>query len=248
MLVVTLAAACSPGGELPLLAPAAGPAPASAPVAPGPVASARDDGVPPFDPARFVTGVDHPHFPLVPGTTSVFREADGEETILLEVLATPKVILGVSATVVRDRVYVGEELVEDTFDWFAQDEEGNVWYLGEDVKNYAGGVLVDTEGSWEAGVDGARAGIAMLAHPEPGDTYFQEDAPGVAEDRARVRRLDVEVSVPYGRFADCLQTVEWTPLEPGNRGYKFYARGVGLVLESSAGGKGRVELISVTPP
>ena len=219
--------------------------------APGATLAARDLENPPFDPAHFVAGVDHPYFPLVPGTTWTLREADGDETNTIEVLDTagsPKVILGVTATVVRDRVWVGDELVEDTLDWFAQDEDGNVWYLGEDVKNYAGGVLVDTEGSWEAGVNGARAGINMLAAPEAGDTYFQEDAPGVAEDMAKVKRLGTDVSVPYGDFPDALQILEWTPLEHGKSGYKYYASGVGLVLETGTNGKGRSELVSVTLP
>ena len=243
--LVTAAAGCGSDRDAALLGPATSGLESGIPLA---GAAARGDEVPPFDPANFVTGVNHPFFPLVPGTTSTFLEADGEERVLIEVLDTPKVILGITATVVRDRVYVGDELVEDTQDWFAQDKDGNVWYLGEEVKNYVGGVLVDTEGSWEAGVNGARAGINMLAAPELGDAYFQENAPGIAEDQARVRRTDVEVAVPYGTFEDCLQILEWTPLEPGSRGFKFYARGVGLVLESGPGGKGRVELTSVTVP
>jgi hypothetical protein len=167
---------------------------------------------------------------------------------VLDTSGDPKVILGVTATVVRDRVYVGDDLIEDTLDWFAQDKDGNVWYLGEDVKNYSGGVLVDTEGSWEAGVNDAQAGINMLAVPEPGDTYFQENAPDVAEDMAKVKRLGVDISVPYGDFTDVLQILEWTPLEHGKSGYKYYARGVGLVLETDPNGKGRSELVSITLP
>ena len=216
------------------------------------LASTQVQEAPKFDPAKFVAGVNHPFFPLVPGTVSTFDEAPGPdaEHIVVEVLAEPKSILGIAATVVRDRVYVGGELIEDTFDWYAQDQAGNVWYLGEAVKNYQGGVLVSTKGSWEAGLNGAIGGIQMLAEPEPGAAYYQEYAQGVAEDEARVRRDDIHVDVPYGSFDECVQTLEWTKLEPGHRGYKHYARGVGLVLESSAqgGGKvGRVELVSVGP-
>ena len=239
-----LLAGCSPVADRSLL----GPSSSALDALPIPPAALRDFENPVFDPANFVAGVNHPYFPLVPGTTFTYREPDGAETTTIEVLAETKVILGVTATVVRDRVTADGELVEDTLDWFAQDRDGNVWYLGEDVKNYAGGVLVDTEGSWEAGVNGARAGINMLAAPEPGDVYFQEDAPGVAEDRAKVRRVDARVSVPHGDFTDCVQTLEWNELEPGSKGYKFYARGVGLVLESGLNGKGRSELVSVTGP
>ena len=245
---LALTAGCSSDPEGPLLGPAATSTSGLDAAQSGPNATAREFENPPFEPANFVTGVNHPFFPLVPGTTFTFLEPDGDERTVIEVLHETKDILGVTATVVRDRVYVGDDLVEDTLDWFAQDKDGNVWYLGEDVKNYAGGQLVDTEGSWEAGMNGARAGINMLAEPEVGDAYFQEDAPGVAEDKAKVKRDDVDVSVPYGDFEDCLQTLEWITLEPGSKGFKFYARGVGLVLESGLNGKGRSELVSVTTP
>ena len=238
---------CSSDHDQPLL----GPAPTSLDAAGPLTTAARPLENPPFDAKNFVAGVNHPFFPLTVGTTWTFHELDGEETNTIEVLDTsgnPKVILGVTVTVVRDRVYIGKELIEDTLDWFAQDKDGNVWYLGEDVKNYVGGVFDNTEGSWEAGVNGAQAGINMLAVPEPGDTYFQENAPGVAEDMARVKRLAVAVSVPYGDFDDALQVLEWSNLEHGKSGYKYYARGVGMVLETDPNGKGRSELVSITLP
>jgi len=206
---------------------------------------------PAFDPANFVSRIDNPYFPLVPGTTFSYREPTtvGIETIDLEVTHDTKVILGVIATVVRDRVYVDGSLVEDTFDWYAQDKQGNVWYLGEAVEDYKDGVVVSTAGSWEAGKDGATPGIIMLARPRIGTTYRQELAPGVAEDQATVVSLAKSVSVPHGTFRDCVQTMEFSRLAPGSRGYKFYAPGVGLVMElSPAGGRGRVELISVVRP
>lgn len=202
-----------------------------------------------FDPGSFVDEVTHPYFPLTPGATYTYvgTTDEGTETIVVEVLQQKKDILGVDATVVRDRAYVDGKLVEDTFDWFAQDETGNVWYLGEDSKEIEDGEVVSTEGSWEAGVDGAEAGIIMLADPEKGDRYAQEHAPEVAEDMARVVSLDGSVTVPYGSFSSVLQTQEWTPLEPGHREYKYYAEGVGLVLESTkrTGGE-RIELVSIT--
>jgi hypothetical protein len=145
-------------------------------------------------------------------------------------------------------VYLDGELIEDTEDWYAQDLQGNVWYLGEDSKEYQDGQVVSTAGSWEAGVDGAEAGILMLADPEPGDRYRQEYYEGEAEDMARVHRDDVTVTVPGGTFTGVLQILEWTPLQPGHRAYKYYAPGVGLVLEASASGHDRVELVAVTRP
>lgn len=202
--------------------------------------------IPPFDPEDFVSKIDNPYFPLDPGTVySYAGETDaGFETIRVEVTRDKKSILGVSTTVVHDRVLLDGELHEDTFDWYAQDEDGNVWYFGEDVKNYEGGVVVSTTGSWTAGLNGATAGIIMEAIPRVGDSYEQEHAAGVAEDMARVVSLKKKATVPEGSFPRCLQTVEWTPLEPGVRAYKFYARGVGAVLETTPGGE-RIELIDV---
>jgi hypothetical protein len=153
-------------------------------------------------------------------------------------------VAGVPATVVRDVVTDAEgEVVEDTRDWFAQDVEGNVWYLGEDTVSFEGG-RPTSEGSWEAGVDGAQAGLVMPAVPRVGDGYQQEWAEGEAEDRARVLSLDASRATPYGGWDDLLQTEETTPLEPDVLEHKFYARGVGLVLEESPGGDEVVELVS----
>jgi hypothetical protein len=202
---------------------------------------------PAFDPSQFVPGVSHPYLPLVPGSISRFRSQT--ETNDVEVLKEHKVILGVEATVVHDQVFVDGVLIEDTLDWYAQDQEGNVWYMGEDSKSYENGVVVSTEGSWEAGVNGGEAGIIMEAHPRVADRYRQEFAAGVAEDMASVKSLDKQVTVPYGSFDHCIQTMEYSRLAPGDRGYKYYAEGVGLVLEvAPRGGHERSELISVTGP
>jgi len=219
------------------------------PLAPGAATPAAARVAPEFDSGSFVSGIDNPFFPLQPGATYTYlgQTPDGTETTVVEVLSETKTVAGVEATVVRDRVYVDDVLVEDTFDWYAQDAAGNVWYLGEDTKEYENGVVISTEGSWEAGVDGAEAGIVMLADPEKGASYAQENAPDVAEDQARVTSLNESVTVPYGTFDGVLQTVEWTPLEHGVREYKYYAEGVGLVLETSKRGGGeRVELISAS--
>jgi len=199
----------------------------------------------PFDPANFVGAVDNPFFPLVRGT--VLTYFDGTETDHVEVVNGNKKILGVAVTVVHDAVSVGGSLVEDTFDWYAQDRQGNVWYFGEDTKELDHGVVVSTQGSWEAGVNGARPGIIMLGSSHVGDSYFQEDAPGVGADQAKVVSLDETVTVPAGTFTGCLETTETTRLEPGVHEYKFYAPGVGVVLElTPKGGRGRVELTGIT--
>ena len=152
---------------------------------------------------------------------------------------------GVTARVVRDTVTEKGALVEDTFDWYAQDRKGNVWYLGEDTKDYENGKVVSTEGSFEAGVDGAKPGIAMLANPRPGMQYRQELYKGHAEDKARVLSRDDQAEVPAGHYRRLLMTKDFNPLEPRVLEYKLYAKGVGLVLAVGvSGGSGREELIS----
>ncbi len=198
-----------------------------------------------FDPSSFQSAITNPFFPLQPGTVSRFeaQKADGLEVILFEVLTGTRVVAGVTATVVRDRVFVDSVLVEDTFDWFAQDRAGNVWYLGEETQEYEDGVVVSTSGSWEAGVDGARAGIIMPAQPTVGQAYYQEFYEGEAEDRARVLSTNEAVTVPYGSFTGCVMTEDTTPLQPFVLEYKYYCPGVGTTLEVD--GDERVELVSV---
>jgi hypothetical protein len=198
---------------------------------------------------RFVRRSDNPYFPLVPGTSFHYRSwtPDGIETEDVTVTRETKRIQGVRTIVVEDIVRLDGEVIERTLDWFAMDENGNVWYFGEDSRSIDPETgEVSTEGSWQAGVDGAEAGIIMKAHPRVGDTYYEENAPEVAEDQARVIALDVRAKVPYGRFDECLQTENFTDLEPGAVENKFYAPGVGLVLEIGADGKTRNELVRAT--
>jgi hypothetical protein len=184
-----------------------------------------------FDPDNFVRTVTNRFFPLDPGTRWVYKGIeDGEtETNVTIVTHDRKNILGVSAIVVFDRVFVHGELKEKTFDWYAQDKQGNVWYLGEDTKELEDGKVVSTEGSWEAGKNGAKAGIIMLAHPQIGDKYRQEFLLGEAEDVARVVARGLDIKVPYGSFHNCLKTVEFTRLEPGVKEAKDFCPGVGFV-------------------
>ena len=155
---------------------------------------------------------------------------------------------GIDALVVRDTVTDRKRggPIEVTDDWYAQDSKGNVWYLGEDTKEYKNGKVSSTKGSFEHGVDGAYGGIIMPAHPRPGLEYRQEYYRGEAEDRAKVLRVDATAKVPYGSFDNCVETEETTPLEPDVVEHKFYARDVGPVLRTDAKGGGREELISFT--
>ena len=200
----------------------------------------------------FTTRIDNPYLPMRPGSRWIYRETETDGTVQRVVVRvtrrTKRVAAGITARVVRDTVTERGQLVEDTFDWFAQDRAGNVWYLGEDTTEYENGRPVSKEGSWEAGVDGATAGIVMLARPRPGRSYRQEHYPGEAEDRARVLSIDEQAEVPAGHFKRVISTKDWTPLQPRVLEYKFYARGIGLVMALDiSGGSGREELVRYRP-
>ncbi|SRR6266498_1424593 len=205
---------------------------------------------PQIDPDNFVSEVTNPYFPLEPGTTFVYEgETEGVPTReVMYVTNETKVILGVTTTVVHVQSFEDGVLIEETFDWFAQDVEGNVWYFGEDTKELdEAGNVVSTEGSWETGVNSAQPGIIMLADPKKGKRYQQENAPDVAEDMAQVRRLDESVCVRYGCFDNVLVTKEWTPLEKGVVENKYYAPGIGFILSVTVkGGDERLELVSIS--
>jgi hypothetical protein len=191
----------------------------------------------------FTTRIDNPYWPMARGDRWVYRE--GNQRVVVTVTDRRKrVATGVDALVVRDTVSEDGRLVEDTFDWYAQDGDGNVWYLGEDTKEYENGKVVSTKGSWEAGIDGAEAGIIMPAEPRPGRRYRQEYYAGHAEDAARILSLDEQAQTPAGHFTGVLLTKDFTPLEPKVLEYKLYAKGVGPVLVlTPSGGGGREELI-----
>lgn len=202
---------------------------------------------PPFKAANMQHNVTNPYFPLTPGTVWVYEGAteDGTERIVVEVLDQTREVAGVVTTVVRDRVYLDGDLIEDTFDWYAQDTAGNVWYMGEETEEYENGEVVTTAGSWEAGVDGATAGVIMPATPTVGQAYYQEFYAGEAEDRGRVLSVGESVTVPAGSFTDCLKTEDTTPLEPDVLEHKYYCPQVGVVLEVDLEEDARVELLSV---
>ncbi len=202
----------------------------------------------PLNPADFVSVVDNPYFPLTVGTTRTYRAnvEEGIETIVVTVLPETKVILGITCTVVRDTVSLDGVLIEDTFDWYAQDTTGNVWYLGEIALNYEDGDITDVDGSWISGVDTAQPGIVMPAAPTVGHVYRQEFLIGEAEDYAEILSTTASASVPFGNFTNCVQTFDGIPLEPDVEEHKYYAAGIGPVLEIDIETGERVELISVT--
>jgi hypothetical protein len=159
---------------------------------------------------------------------------------------TRQIANGITARVVRDTVSTDGEVVEDTFDWYAQDTDGNIWYLGEDTAEFENGKVDTREGSWEAGVDGAQPGVIMPATPEQGMSYRQEYYQGKAEDNGEVLALGRSASVPAGDYDGLLQTADTTPLEPDVLEHKYYARDLGLVLTVDQEAGGREVLLSVT--
>jgi hypothetical protein len=204
---------------------------------------------PVIDPADFVARIDNRYFPLQPGTTFHYRGFKGNtpQTDDMVVMHRTKQVLGVTCTVVKDTVSQHGKPLERTFDWYAQDTHGNVWYMGEDSLELEHGRFVRADDSWEAGVDGARPGIIMPGNPHAGQVYRQEYyPPGGALDQARVVSLRGSTTVPYGTFERSLVTVEWSPVEPQYE-QKAYAAGVGEIEEHvTQGGHERFALARVT--
>jgi hypothetical protein len=208
---------------------------------------------PPLPPAReFVRRIDDPWFPLEPGTVLAYRGEDEgvPATDVVRVTRGTHEILGVRATVIRDRVREGGRLVERTADWYAQDRAGNVWYLGERTATLGrDGRVKSTEGSWRAGRRGARAGIFLPARPRAGDGGWQEYDEGRAQDRYRVLDLHARVRTPAVASRRAMLVRETTPLEPGVVDHKLYVRGIGAVLERTVrGGDERFALVAVRRP
>lgn len=203
-----------------------------------PVALPAQIPTPSPDPDDFVDRIDNPYLPLRPGSRWVYASTstEGDQRIVVAVTDRTKMVAGVKTTVVRDRVTTGDgELVEATYDWFAQDADGNVWYFGEHTTAYRDGKAT-TGGSWEAGVDGAQAGLVMPADPRPGQAYQQEYRAGVAEDEGKVLAVHATVSGPAGKYDDVVRTADFTPLEPRLMERKSYAPGVGVVQEREVRG------------
>ena len=200
---------------------------------------------PDIDPAGFSTVIDHPYLPLTPGSRWVYESQtpEGLERIVVEVTDDTREVMGVETVVVRDTVTLDGVVIEDTFDWYAQDAEGNVWYFGEDTREFENGIAVNASGAWEAGIDGALPGIVMEADPQVGDRYRQEYYEGEAEDEGKVLSLDATVTVPFGDFDGVLQTKDFTRLERGVVENKFYAEGVGVVQEQKVKGGSQLTVL-----
>jgi hypothetical protein len=202
-----------------------------------------------LDPSRFTTRIDNPWWPMRPGSRWVYRETDPEGTrqrVVVTVTSRTKLIAnGVRARVVRDVVTEDGRPVEKTDDWYAQDAAGNIWYLGERTVEYENGKPVSTKGSFEAGVDGAQAGVIVPARPRVGMRYRQEHYAGHAEDAGEIFARGQQAEVPFGHFRRVLMTKDTNRLEPDVLEFKFYARGVGPVLAIGvSGGADREELVS----
>jgi hypothetical protein len=206
-----------------------------------------------LNPDDFTTRIDNPYWPLKVGSRWVYSETDQEgadqRVVVTVTNKTKQIANGVEARVVRDVVTDRKtgEATEITDDWYAQDKDGNIWYMGEATAEYENGKLVTRAGSFEAGVDGAQPGIIMPAEPQVGQAYRQEYYKGKAEDEGAVLSLDAQAEVPAGHYADALMTQVTNPLEPKVFELKFYAKGVGPVLAVSvSGGTDREELLKYT--
>jgi hypothetical protein len=233
--VVVMTAAC--GGNP---APVTGTSPSAAAPSTTVPMKITDPYSPTIDPAAFSTTIDNPYFPMTPGTRIIYQAntPDGPQRTTSEVTRDTKTIMGVATVVVHDTVSLNGETTEDTFDWYAQDRDGSVWYFGEDTKAFKDGT-VDTTGSFEAGVNGALPGIIMPAHPHVGDEYRQEYAKGVAEDTGAVVSLTGSKTTPLtGQANDLLVTKDADLLDPTSPPEnKYYARGIGPILTTEPAGR-----------
>jgi hypothetical protein len=203
--------------------------------------------------ADFAAAIDNPYLPFIPGSKWIYeaRLEDGTvERNEVEVLQETRNVNGVTATVIHDTVFVDGQLVEETFDWYAQDTNGNVWYLGEEVDNYENGALVDHAGSWEWGRDGALPGIIMWADPSAhmNEEYYQEYYAGEAEDQGQVLSVAESVSVPFGSFEDVVKTYDFSAIDPDLKENKFYSSGIGLIKEVNLTTGEEVVLVEFTAP
>jgi hypothetical protein len=203
-----------------------------------------------LDPADFSADITNPYWPMKPGTRWIYRsvEADGvkQDIAIVATTTTKKLANGITARVVRDTAREEGQIVEDTLDWYAQDANGNVWYLGEQTAEFENGKIVSRAGSWEAGKDGAMPGIMLPAQPQDGQKYRQEYKKGEAEDNGEVLATGNLVEVQAGRYDKALVTIDTSTIEPDVMEYKFYAPGVGPVLALDiSGGTAREGLVKV---
>lgn len=202
-----------------------------------------------LDPANFSADITNPYWPMKPGTRWTYRSVEAGEPpqeVVIVTKATKKLANGVTARVVRDTARSEGQIIEDTLDWYAQDAEGNVWYMGEQTAEFEKGKIVSRAGSWEAGADGAQPGIMLPAQPQVGQKYRQEYKKGEAKDNGEVLATNHLIEVEAGPYKDALVTMDTSSIEPDVVEYKFYAPGVGPLLALDiSGGASREELIKV---
>jgi hypothetical protein len=201
-----------------------------------------------LDPADFTTRIDNPYRPMAPGSRRVYRNTDTDGTVQRAEVSvtsrTKRIANGIEARVVREAATEDGTLIEQEYDWYAQDSAGNVWYFGEEVKEYENGKVKATS-TWQAGVDGAQPGVVMPAEPRAGLTYRQTHYAGKEEDRGEVLSTRERAQAPAGYFRDAVAIKETSSLEPKLVEYKLFARGVGLVRAFQvSGGSGREDLLS----
>lgn len=204
------------------------------------------------NPSDFVSKIDNQWFPLTPGTVFKYTGIkDSKPAVdILTVTHRKAAIEGIKTTVLTDKLYLSRKLAERTVDWYAQDKSGNVWYLGEKTATLdAHGKVLSTDGTWKAGVHGARAGIFIPGHPVVGQQGRQEYFKGHAEDQFKILNLSAPITTPGASSKHALMTQETTRLEPGVLDHKFYVKGVGTALEQTVkGGDERLTLVSVKRP
>lgn len=202
-------------------------------------------------PLDFVRGVSHPYFPLLPGQTRRYAVTNSPDGLYMTATATAntRLIMGVLCLGVQERVLNSERLFEDTWRWYAQDRDGNVWYFALETKKYDYDTVTE-DWSWQAGIKGAKPGMVMAGRPQDylAREYREEYVAGVAEDRAQVLSLNETVTVPYGTLSGCLKIKVYSDLEPLWAEYRYYASGIGLVLSETVPAEGgrRLELVSIS--
>lgn len=219
----------------------------------GSVFDLRTPDIPnPINPDDFMDAVTNPLWPMSPGTSWSFRVTEPDGSVVtneVEVLTDKRLTDGVQATVIWDRVFRDGEMIEETWDWYAQDRSGNVWYLGEETYEYRDGERVCACGAWESGVDGALAGIMVPADPGVGDIYYQEYYQGVAEDTGEILAVNQDVTVPAGTYTGCMQVRDTTPLDVTVLEHKYFCPGIGPTLGVDVnGGNLREELVAHRRP
>lgn len=192
--------------------------------------------------------IDNKYYPLKPGTIMSYNGTDDDGKPIRDIVTVTndtRDVQGIPTRVVNDSVFVKGKLEETTNDWFAQDDKGNVWYMGEDTTDLTS-KKNPHEGSWESCVKGAKAGIIMLAEPKAGITYDQEFAKGVAEDKATVLTLDNNVTVPQNSYSNVIKTKEFSPLEPDVVEQKYYGEKVGDIKEKTVkGSQEGIQLVEI---